>query len=266
VVALVQLAACPAMPACAAQSRRPADTRAVATDTTAVLLEAALRSARLYLSLLDSNLENANQEVQWNRAGEFKRVTEVRMVDGRLMFRPLLLPGAPWISVPGRTAGGEILHVAREGAPAEKVGKVHVQSFSLPGQKTTHQTIMWKTTETNGKWVGAKFPEIYECGDDGKGAQIGTLGFGELAIESGEVVLVIESKGMAPGSVWEGDVGDTTYRESTEGKGTPIAKLAYRPVKLEDGTETVVLMSRPLSGKAIWTGVRNGKVIVSAGK
>jgi hypothetical protein len=240
---------------------------AASPDAAAVLLDARLRSARLRASLLDA-MGNPIENVGWNKAGEFKQVTQRRWVpivrDGKkstmMMFRPLLIPGAPWMFW-----NGEILAAASEGAPARKVGDESYHPIRVPGQEPM-KLRMWKTTETSGKWVGVDGPKIYECGEDGAGAQIGSLAFRELALESGEVVLVFMTKGMAPASAWEGDVAGTTYREAAGGKGKPIAKLAFRPVKLEDGTEAIILMSRPLTAVAAWTGVWNGKVIRAAGK
>jgi len=125
---------------------------------------------------------------------------------------------------------------------------------------------MWKTWETNGKWIGCgRDNKIYECGDDGAGTQIGTLAYKELTIEPGETLKLFMTKGMFGDAKWEGEVGDTLYREEKDGQGKPIAKLEYRPVKLEDGSEAVLLMSRPMSDGA-WVGVRDGKVIESNSK
>jgi len=113
--------------------------------------------------------------------------------------------------------------------------------------------MMWKTWETNGKWIGCgRDNKIYECGDDGAGTQIGTLAYKELTIEPGETLKLFMTKGMFGDAKWEG-------------QGKPIAKLEYRPVKLEDGSEAVLLMSRPMSDGA-WVGVRDGKVIESNSK
>jgi hypothetical protein len=95
------------------------------------------------------------------------------------------------------------------------------------------------------------------------GKQIGRLAYKSLTIETGETMKLFMTKGMEPNALWEGDVGDTSYREEKEGQGAPIGKLEFRTVKLEDGKETVILMSHPLSGNAPWTGVRNGKIIKS---
>jgi len=258
--ALSLVAVCAFTPACSVLGIR-------STDPAATLSGAVLRAARVRATLLGP-MGDPVQYAGWNKAGDFKKITETEFIsvheDGktvsRMMFRPLLIPGAPWMAV-----RGEILIAARKDARVEKAGEESFHAFRLPGQQTIHR-MMWKTTETNGKWVAVSYPNIYVCGEDGAATQIGSIAYRELAIESGEVVKLHMTKSMAPGSAWEGDVADTTYREASPGKGTAVAKLAYRPVKLADGTETVILMSRPLAGDAPWTGVRNGKVIEAADK
>jgi hypothetical protein len=239
--------------ACSAQSGPPK----------AALLDAEMRSARFRASVLNA-MGDPIQYVGWNKADELRKITESQWVpvqeDGkkvnRRMFRYLLIPGAPWMAM----GHGEIVIAAREGARAENAGEEGFHPLQVPGQEPM-KVWMWKTAETNGKWVGVVDDKVYECGGDGAGAQIGWIAFRDLALDSGEVVKVFMTKGMAQGSAWEGDVADTRYREAAGGKGAPIAKLEYRPLKLPDGTETVVLMWRAPGGNAPWRGVRNGKIL-----
>jgi len=231
------------------------------------LFDATMRSVRMRHMLLDTQ-GNPIQFGSWTPKGEFMKMTETEWVpvdkgdrkEQWMMYRYLLIPNAPWM----RIGEDGAFIVAQANGHAERIGE-HDQwhPVNISGQKPM-TIIMWKTTDTNGKWVGVVDDRIYESAEDGTASQIGWLKYKSLTLETGETVLLFMTKGMTPGAVWEGDVKDTLYRELAEGKGTPVAKLAYRPIKLEDGTESVLLMSRPLQGKAVWTGARNGKIIESA--
>ena len=228
----------------------------VSKSSATVLSDANMRFVRLHATLLDS-MGHPYQSVGWNTKGDWKDLTKSQMMSGYLMFKYLLIPGAPWMQWQG-----QIRISIREEAQVETIGEESFHPLKIPGQKEM-SLIMWKTTYTDGKWIGVGQDKIYACGEDGTGKQIGWLKYKSLTIETGETVLLFMTKGMEANAMWEGDVEDTAYREEKEGKGTPIGKLEFRPVKLEDGKETVILMFRPLSGDATWTGVRNGKIIKS---
>jgi hypothetical protein len=230
-------------------------------------LDGTMRAVRLYKTLRDPS-GNPARYVSWKQGGEFKEVTEQRFVPvekeagekvSMMMFRPLLIPNAPWMMIRGK-----IYVAARPEARAVQIGEEAFHPLNLPDQKPM-TSMMWKTTETNGKWIGVIDGKVYAADEDGTGAQIGLLAYRSLTIETGETVLLFMTKGMVKGAVWEGDVGDTEYREVSEGKGKAVAKLAYRPFKLADGTETVLLMSHPLGNGGAWTGAWDGKVITVKG-
>jgi hypothetical protein len=236
-------------------------------DNTALLFEVTMRSVRMRETLVDP-MGQPKDHVEWNTAHQFIQMTETdwvpvekgdRKAEWR-MYRYLLIPNAPWM----RIGEDGAFIVAKAGGHAERIGE-HDQwhPIAIPGQKQM-TIMMWKTTATNGKWIGVVDDRVYESADNGTGSQIGWINFKNLTLETGETVLLFMTKGMAPGAVWEGDVKDTVYREMAEGKGTPVAKLSYRPFRLEDGTMSVLLMSRSLQGKAVWTGARNGKIVESA--
>jgi len=201
---------------------------------------------------------NPIKAVQWNTKGEWKELTESQWVDGRRMFKPLLIPGAPWMQwyVKITIAFGE-------NNQFETIGQEEFRQVTIAGEKDSSRLMMWKSTYTNGKWIGVNRDKIYESDDSGKCKQLGWIAFKELTIEANETVMLMMTKGMASNAQWEGDVGDTAYIEKEEGKGTPIGKLEFRPVKLSDGSETVILSFRSLNPNSKWVSVRNGVIIRS---
>jgi hypothetical protein len=218
------------------------------------IFDTTMRFVRLRATLLD-NSGNAVQMVQWDTKGTWKKLTETKFINKRLMFRDLLIPNAPWMQW-----YGDISIALDEKAPIELVGKEQFLPVKLPGQSGI-KLIMWKATFTDNKWVGIDEDKVIERSEDGVGKQIGWLSFRNLTIDSGETLLLFMTKGMGKNDKWEGDAGDTVYREEKEGHGTPIGKLEFRSLKSEDGMETSILMTRLFSDNTKWFGTQNGKVV-----
>lgn len=192
----------------------------VSSSNATALSDANMRLVRLRATFLDRS-GNCIQNVKWNTKGDWKEITKSQRISGYMMCKYLLIPGTPWIQWQNE------IHIAvGKEARIEKIGEERFHPLKVQGQKES-QLMMWKTTYTDGKWVGIDRDKIFECSDDGVGRQIGWLAFRHLTIDTGETVLVQMTKGMEAEAMWEGDAGDTAYRRKRKAKGRPLANWNF---------------------------------------
>jgi len=243
-------------------------TLAQSKSDTDIVSDAKMRFVRLRSTIIDGT-GNPIQNIQWNTQGSFRQVTSAPQYvsvrrygedDMMLAFKYLLIPDAPWMNW-GNSGHIGICFVADSGSEATEVGDEEYVPIQIPGSGNMRLR-MWYTTYNDRKNVGILDNKIFESvhqGDVGK--QIGWLDRRKLTIETGETVFVFMTKGMEDNAKWEGDVGDTTYREEKEGQGTPISKLKFCTITGQIGKGSVVLVSRSIKDKGNWVGAIDGKVV-----
>jgi len=99
--------------------------------------DAAMRSARLRKTLIDG-MGHPIQYVGWNKKGDFKMITESQFLPvvheeknvQMMMFRYLLIPGAPWMQMKGK-----YYVAASSGANVVNVGEEAFRTLKVQGQE-----------------------------------------------------------------------------------------------------------------------------------
>ena len=240
----------------------PACGQAGASNDEAVVAEHLLLSVRLDHALYDG-MGNVIEYREWHD-GSFKKTSEQAWQPVKLngedktvrMWRYLIIPKAPWTGRVGRDT-----YIMAPDGTAERVGTDEgYVPLNVPGQDG-YKLHMHRSTATAGTLIGEHGARILQRGPDDTAVQIGTLESRDIRLDSGVVAAkVLMTRGMGQDAVWEGEVGNVTYRENQPGQAIPVRVLEYRKVKLHDGRETFLLMSRPAKGAGTWAGVHEGKV------
>ncbi|MBI2837536.1 MAG: hypothetical protein HYX75_04440 [Acidobacteria bacterium] len=228
----------------------------------ALVRENLLRSVRMQERFWQSGTGDPIQYCEWYD-GSLKLINEIaykrcKMGNGELTprtIRYLFIPGAPALF-----RDGSLDFVLLADGTAEQVGERKWTPVEILGEGA-QTMMMWKTVDTDGKWIGLDREKLYELGEGGSPVQIAEVAYRDIILENGvKAAKVFMTRSLDKKAAWEGEVESTTYREIEGGRAEAVRKLEYRQVKLDGGREVPMLMALSLKGDGTWIGVRDGTV------